>query len=276
MSAPLLFAVSSGVSVRRKALSNILHNAAIDVHIRKKAEPSMHAQTDSPIHDLLVRNRCGSDGELSLNCLRRAAAHCQACDLWKNATQTVFGEGSAVAKIMLIGEQPGDQEDLSGRPFVGPAGRILQDAMLQAGIDPDDVYLTNVVKHFRWSRAQRGKRRIHKKPRQSEIDACRPWLDAEMESLRPDILVCLGATAAKALLGKTFSIRRQRGELVPSPLAPYVLATTHPSAILRSPDPGSRHEEMRALVADLRIVERLFRKLHSRSENISTSVKARK
>jgi len=223
----------------------------------------MHSRANSKIPELLRQNHCGSGERLSLDCLKRVAMHCQACELWKNATQTVFGEGLPGARMMFVGEQPGDQEDRGGRPFVGPAGRILQDAMHAAGIDPSDVYLTNVVKHFRWDRAQRGKRRIHKKPRQSEIDACRPWLDAELKTLRPEILVCLGATAAKALLGRAFSIRRQRGQLVESPLAAYTLATAHPSVILRAQDTKSRHAAMRAFVADLRIVRRLFTKLHS-------------
>jgi uracil-DNA glycosylase len=183
--------------------------------------------------------------------LRRAARDCKACDLWKNATQTVFGEGSPEAKIMFVGEQPGDQEDMAGRPFVGPAGKILDQALREAGIDRSDVYVTNVVKHFKWTPAQRGKRRIHKKPRYSEIDACRPWLDAELESVKPEVLVCLGATAAQAILGKDFSVTRQRGQLVDSSLALKVFATVHPSSILRAPDPAARREQMQEFVRDL-------------------------
>ncbi|MGB8987022.1 MAG: UdgX family uracil-DNA binding protein, partial [Candidatus Sulfotelmatobacter sp.] len=184
----------------------------------------------------------------SLAALRRAARDCKACDLWKNATQTVFGEGPPRAKLFLVGEQPGDQEDLAGHPFVGPAGKILDEALQQAGIDRAEVYVTNVVKHFKWAAAQRGKRRIHKKPRSSEIQACRPWLDAELQTVRPEILVCLGATAAQSLLGREFSVTRQRGELIESPLAPKVLATVHPSSILRAPDAVARQTQMQEFV----------------------------
>ena len=148
--------------------------------------------------------------------LQKAAKHCQACDLWRNATQTVFGEGAQKAVIMLIGEQPGDQEDRIGRPFVGPAGRILDQALAEAGIDRGSVYVTNVVKHFRWTAAERGKRRIHKKPRASEIQACRPWLDAELSVVKPKVVVCLGASAAQALLGKDFRVTRDRGKAIKS------------------------------------------------------------
>src|SRR5258708_15839535 len=167
--------------------------------------------------------------------LRRAASGCRACDLWKAATQTVFGEGAAKASILFVGEQPGDQEDLAGHPFVGPAGKVLDQALVEAGIDRDEVYVTNVVKHFKWSPAERGKRRIHKKPRYSEIHACRPWLEAENNLVKPQALVCLGATAAQALLGRDFTVTRQRGVLIESPLAPTALATVHPPSILPSP-----------------------------------------
>ena len=187
----------------------------------------------------------------SIEELRRAAHNCKACDLWKNATQTVFGEGRPNATIMLVGEQPGDQEDLAGHPFVGPAGRVLDEALREAGIDRGEVYVTNVVKHFKWSPAERGKRRIHKKPRYSEINACRPWLDAKLRAVRPRVLVCLGATAAQALLGRTFSVTRRHGELIESPLAAYVMATVHPSSILRAPDSESRRLQMRQFVADM-------------------------
>ncbi|MGA9507419.1 MAG: UdgX family uracil-DNA binding protein [Candidatus Sulfotelmatobacter sp.] len=186
----------------------------------------------------------------SLPALRHAARDCKACDLWKDATQTVFGEGPPGAKLFLVGEQPGDQEDLAGHPFVGPAGRILDEALQQAGIDRTDVYVTNVVKHFKWAPAQRGKRRIHKKPRHSEIEACRPWLDAELRTVRPVVLVCLGATAAQALLGSEFSVTRQRGQLVESRLAPKVVATVHPSSILRAPDAAARLAQMQEFVQD--------------------------
>lgn len=194
----------------------------------------------------------------TLPSLQRAAAHCRGCDLYAKATQTVFGEGPASARVMLIGEQPGDREDLAGRPFVGPAGRVLDEALDQAGIDRDDVYLTNVVKHFRWEGAARGKRRIHKKPRAWEIQACRPWLDAELAVVRPDVVVCLGASAAQALLGRDFSVSRQRGELVKSTLATHVMATVHPSSILRAPNSDTRHSEMRRFIADLKKVARVL------------------
>lgn len=190
--------------------------------------------------------------------LRHDAADCKACDLWKDATQTVFGEGPARAKIMFVGEQPGDQEDRAGHPFVGPAGKLLNEALEQAGIDRADVYVTNMVKHFKWTPAERGKRRIHKKPRYAEIQACRPWLDAELRMVKPEILVCLGATAAQALLGRTFSVSRQRGQRVESTLAPHVTATVHPSSILRSPDSKSRELQMRAFVKDLVKISKLM------------------
>ena len=187
----------------------------------------------------------------SLATLRSAARDCKACDLWKNSTQTVFGEGPRGAKLFLVGEQPGDQEDLAGHPFVGPAGKILDEALQQAGIDRAEVYVTNIVKHFKWAPAQRGKRRIHKKPRSSEIQACRPWLDAELQTVKPEVLVCLGATAAQSLLGKEFSVTRQRGQLVESTLAPKVVATVHPSSILRADNAAARQAQMQEFVRDL-------------------------
>jgi DNA polymerase len=189
----------------------------------------------------------------TIESLRFAARNCRACDLWKNATQTVFGEGDSRPAIMLIGEQPGDKEDIAGHPFVGPAGRVLDEALDAAGIDLKEVYVTNAVKHFSWTPAERGKRRIHKKPRYSEIKACRPWLDAEIAATRPEVIVCLGATAAQALLGREFSVMRDRGKFVPSALAPYVMATVHPSSILRAQDQASRNEQKEAFIADLRI-----------------------
>jgi DNA polymerase len=190
--------------------------------------------------------------------MREAAKGCQACDLWQRGTQTVFGEGSPHAKVMLVGEQPGDREDLAGRPFVGPAGALLDKVLAEAGIDRNQVYVTNVVKHFKWE--PRGKRRIHKKPNSLEITACRPWLDAEIAVTKPQVVVCLGATAAQALLGKSFKVTQHRGEFVASELAPYVTATVHPSSILRAPDDETRHEEMRKLVADLKKVAEILRK----------------
>jgi uracil-DNA glycosylase len=194
----------------------------------------------------------------TLENLRAASTHCQACDLYKNATQTVFGEGATKARVMFVGEQPGDKEDLAGRPFVGPAGMLLDRALEEAGINRNEVYVTNAVKHFKWARDQRGKRRIHKKPKASEINACRPWLDAELEVVKPQVLVCLGATAAQSLLGRTFSVSRQRGQLVNSPLAPYVIATVHPSSLLRMPEEKDRRAEMARFVRDLKKVADLI------------------
>ena len=191
----------------------------------------------------------------SLTSLRKAAADCKACPLWRTATQTVFGEGAKRSELMLVGEQPGDREDLEGRPFVGPAGRLLDEALEEAGIDRADAYLTNVVKHFKWQ--ARGKRRIHAKPAWSEIAACRPWLDAELAVVQPGVLLCLGATAAQALLGRNFRVTRERGRRVDSDLAPHVLATIHPSAILRA-DKESRKRERAAFVDDLKVVATLL------------------
>jgi uracil-DNA glycosylase family protein len=193
----------------------------------------------------------------TLAALRKAAAGCRACDLWKRGTQTVFGEGPRKADLMLVGEQPGDSEDVNGRPFVGPAGRLLDQALERAGIDRAEVYVTNVVKHFKWE--PRGKRRLHKKPNAGEVAACRPWLDAEIALVRPHALVCLGATAAQALLGRQFKVTAHRGEPVASSLAPVVMATVHPSSLLREPDDDTRHREIERFVDDLRIVARTLR-----------------
>ena len=187
--------------------------------------------------------------------LREAAADCKACDLWKTGTQTVFGEGTSRAEVLFLGEQPGDQEDKQGRPFVGPAGRILDQALVDAGIDRQKAYVTNVVKHFKWQ--ARGKRRIHQKPNWSEISACRAWLDAELEAVKPRVLVCLGATAAQALLGRQFRVTRERGKPVASVLAEHVLATIHPSAILRAQG-EDRDAEYAAFVDDLKVVAGLL------------------
>jgi uracil-DNA glycosylase family protein len=188
----------------------------------------------------------------SLEELRGAAAGCRACDLWKSGTQTVFGEGSEKAEVMMVGEQPGDREDIEGRPFVGPAGRVLDDALEQVGIDRDLVYVTNVVKHFKWR--PRGKRRIHQKPNMEEIRACRPWLDSELAVVSPRVLVCLGSVAAQALLGRQFRVTRERGRFVESSLAERVTATVHPSSILRAGDDEARRLAMDQFVADLRVV----------------------
>jgi DNA polymerase len=185
-----------------------------------------------------------------------AAACCKACDLWKRGTQTVFGEGSAKARAIFVGEQPGNDEDLAGRPFVGPAGRLLDEALDRAGIDRKKTYVTNAVKHFKWE--PRGKRRIHAKPNAIEIAACIPWLNAEIQIIRPKVLVCLGATAAQALLGRQFRVTQSRGEFVESPLAPHVMATVHPSSILRAHDAGTRHLEMERFVQDLRKIAPLI------------------
>jgi DNA polymerase len=182
--------------------------------------------------------------------LRELAAGCRACGLWRNATQTVFGDGPARARVLIVGEQPGNSEDLEGAPFVGPAGRLLDRALVEAGIDRDAVYVTNVVKHFKWRRAPSGKRRIHQKPDGGEIAACRPWLEAEVARVRPELIVCLGATAAQALLGRSFRVTRQHGEVLDSDLGP-TLATVHPSAILRAPD-DARDTAYDGFVADLR------------------------
>jgi uracil-DNA glycosylase family protein len=192
----------------------------------------------------------------SLNGLRRAAVRCQACGLWERATQTVFGEGTEEARLVLLGEQPGDAEDRAGAPFVGPAGRILDKALDEAGIDRDEVYVTNVVKHFKWKRAPRGKRRIHQRPDRAEEEACRPWLEAELERIGPELIVCLGATAAQALFGRSFRVTRERGHFLPTDLGPPALATIHPSAVLRAPDDAARAEAYRGLVDDLAVAAR--------------------
>ena len=184
--------------------------------------------------------------------LHDAAAGCKACDLWKRGTQTVFGEGRVASKIMFVGEQPGNDEDLAEKPFVGPAGRLLDRALADAGIDRSLAYVTNVVKHFKWE--PRGKRRIHAKPNAAEISACLPWLHAELDLIRPRVLVCLGATAAQALLGRQFRVTAERGKFVESALAPFVTATVHPSSILRAPDEETRHAEMARFIEDLKQV----------------------
>jgi DNA polymerase len=189
---------------------------------------------------------------LSLKALRDAAGGCRGCHLWRPATQTVFGEGRRSSRVMLVGEQPGDREDLAGSPFVGPAGRELDRGLEAAGIERKDAYVTNVVKHFKFE--ERGRRRIHQTPKRFEIDACRPWLDAELDVVKPEALVLLGATAAQALLGSSFRVTQHRGELLDSELAPVVAATIHPSAILRQRDEGERAAERKAFADDLRAV----------------------
>ncbi len=186
----------------------------------------------------------------SLEQVRVAAADCRACDLWKTATQTVFGEGTETAELMLVGEQPGDKEDLAGRPFVGPAGRLLDQGLEEAGIDRSKVYVTNAVKHYKWE--ARGKRRLHKRPDAAENSACRPWLDREIELVQPRVVVCLGATAAQALLGRSFRVTQSRGQFVEWDRAPLVMATVHPSSILRAPSDEARRTERERFVEDLR------------------------
>jgi DNA polymerase len=187
----------------------------------------------------------------SLSTVREAAQHCTACHLYKHATQTVFGEGPKKAPILLVGEQPGDYEDVAGKPFVGPAGKIMDRALDEAGIDRKAVYVTNAVKHFKWE--PRGKRRIHKKPNGREVAACRPWLEAELRIVKPKLLVVLGSTAGQAIFGPSFRVTRERGKVLSSKFAPKVVATVHPSSLLRQPDEASRHREYKKFVADLRV-----------------------
>jgi uracil-DNA glycosylase len=207
--------------------------------VRRAAEPARSAADFLP-------------AERTLPAMAEAAQGCRGCDLYANATQVVFGEGRPSADVMLIGEQPGDREDREGAPFVGPAGKLLDTALEQAGIDRDEVYVTNAVKHFKWE--PRGKRRIHKKPNTEEIRACNPWLQAELSVVKPKVIVCLGATAAQAVIGRGFKVTQHRGEFVDTPLEPLVTATVHPSSILRAQDDGTRHSEMEAFVRDLRTV----------------------
>ena len=198
-----------------------------------------------PVAQLLPDDR-------SLDALKEAAAGCRACDLWQKGTQTVFGEGPPQARVVMVGEQPGDQEDRVGKPFVGPAGQILDQALEAAGIDRSLVYVTNVVKHFKWE--PRGKRRIHQRPDREEVAACLPWFEAEVAAVQPRVIVCLGATAAQALLGSDFRVTRQRGQLLASTLGPPIMATVHPSSILRAADEPSRRLAMDQFIADLRLI----------------------
>jgi uracil-DNA glycosylase family protein len=216
----------------------------------KNAVASDSSSKRSTAQDLIPANPTIDD-------LEQAAASCTACHLYERATQTVFGEGPSRAEVMLVGEQPGDREDIEGHPFVGPAGRLLDTGLDEAGIDRRKVYVTNVVKHFKW--APKGKRRIHKKPNAEEIRACRPWLDAELAVVRPKVLVCLGATAAQAIIGRTFRVTHHRGEFVDTDLDPLVTATVHPSSILRAPDDAARRDAMAAFVRDLRQVASALR-----------------
>lgn len=219
----------------------------------RRAEP----KPGQPVSDLLPDRP-------TIDTVRETASGCKACDLYKRGTQTVFGEGPSKAEIMFVGEQPGDAEDLAGHPFVGPAGKLLDRALDQAGIDRGLVYVTNVVKHFKWE--PRGKRRIHKKPNAAETAACRPWLETEIALVGPRVLVCLGATAAQALLGKSFKVSQQRGEFVQSALAPLATATVHPSSILRAPDDETRRLEMNRFVDDLTKIAAVLARRRGRAE----------
>jgi len=192
----------------------------------------------------------------TINQLRLEAADCKRCDLWKTGTQTVFGEGKQTSTVMFVGEQPGDKEDLAGRPFVGPAGALLDKALGEAGIDRSRVYVTNVVKHFKWE--PRGKRRIHKKPNALEIAACRPWLQSEIDVVKPRVIICLGSTAAQAVISPKFKVSIQRGQFVKSPLAQFVTATVHPSSILRAPTDEARHAEMQRFIDDLKKIRKVI------------------
>jgi len=207
-------------------------------------------RSKSPANDLIPLRP-------TLSSLKAAAADCQACDLWEKGTQTVFGDGSRRSNVLFVGEQPGNEEDLTGKPFVGPAGKLFDNALEAAGIDRKQTYVTNVVKHFKWE--PRGKRRIHKKPNAIEIAACRPWLEAEIAVVKPEVILALGATAAQALLGPQFRVTKQRGQFIESTLAPYVMATVHPSSILRAPDDETRQLEYRRFVDDLKKVAPIIR-----------------
>jgi DNA polymerase len=228
--------------------------------------PHPHSpSTDAAVLPAIRRDRTPAEGgpptaaeflpdEHSLPAARAAAATCRGCEIWRHATQTVFGAGTRAARLMLVGEMPGDREDIDGRPFVGPAGRLLDRALAEADIDRSTAYVTNVVKHFKWE--PRGKRRLHRKPLPSEIGACLPWLQMEIEIVQPRVLVCLGATAGQALLGRGFSVSRERGRFVASPLAPFVTATIHPSALLRLRQPLERQSAIEHFVADLKLAKR--------------------
>ena len=218
---------------------------AIERKLMRKAGARV---TQGDTHD---RENARVPSTSSLTTLARAASRCTACPLYKRGTQTIFGEGPKRAKLMLLGEQPGDQEDLAGEPFIGPAGKLLDRALEEAGINRGEVYVTNTVKHFKWE--PRGKRRIHQKPNSREIAACRPWLEAEMRVVRPEVLICLGATAGQSIFGPSFRVTRERGKILKSELAPRVLATVHPSSLLRQPDEESREREYAHFVADLRV-----------------------
>jgi uracil-DNA glycosylase len=231
----------TATGITRKAKPGVPASIAI------KAQPP---STFKPATEFFPRSR-------ALPELQRAALDCRACDLWRTGTQTVFGEGGREAEVVFVGETPGDQEDRQGRPFVGPAGRLLDEGLQEAGIDRSHIYVTNVVKHFKWEPLGRGERRLHKKPSDAEIKTCKPWLEAEIEALQPRVLVCLGSTAAQALLGKAFRVTRERGKPLPSRNGgPTVIATVHPSSVLRARTDAERQAAKRAFFADLRVVAR--------------------
>ena len=212
-------------------------------------------------------------GSIRLETLRAASKECRGCRLWTVGTQTVFGEGPPDARVLVVGEQPGDSEDREGRPFVGPAGRMLDGALVAAGIDRGEVYVTNAVKHFSWEKREGTKRRIHKKPGDREIRACYPWLDAELELLQPEVIICLGATAAQALLGKDFRVTQRRGQPIPTDRGPTVFATVHPSSVLRSP-PDQREAAEREFYADLRKVGQYLARGRAADREVARSVEA--
>lgn len=223
--------------------------------------PKKRPPEETKKEEEIVDKRSAADflpEEKDLDHLRNAAHDCRGCDLYKDATQVVFGEGNPKARIMFIGEQPGDVEDKQGHPFVGPAGKLLHKALDAAGVDEEQSYFTNAVKHFKYE--WRGKRRLHAKPRRIEVLACMPWLEAEIAQVKPDVIVCLGATAAQAIFGTKFKLTQHRGEFLESKLAKYVIATVHPSSILRAQDDESRHEEMQRFIDDLKVVTKLLKK----------------
>jgi DNA polymerase len=235
---------------------------------RRTSTRDAKTSPDAPVPAPATRGKpeCAATGsaadflppKMELPVLREASRGCRGCPLYCNATQTVFGEGPAHATVMFVGEQPGDQEDLAGRPFVGPSGHLLDEALQEAGVPRDDCYVTNAVKHFKFE--PRGKRRIHSKPSAREVAACRPWLEAEIQLVRPTMIVCLGATAAQSLLGRDFRVTQHRGEVLKSEWAPSMLATVHPSSLLRVPDPEMRREARRQFVDDMKVVARQIRK----------------
>jgi DNA polymerase len=233
--------------------TEIRRDRATSIDCEQVKAKSAHINTDARPY-LPVR----SDASLAQH--RRAAERCRGCDLYKNATQVVFGEGKAIAKILFIGEQPGDREDLEGRPFIGPAGKLLDRALAEVRIDRSETYVTNAVKHFKWEPAPRGKRRLHKKPNAREIRACRPWLEREISLIKPHVIVCLGATAGQSLFGGQFRLGTARGKaLRDSPWAPWVVCTVHPSSILRAPDHEGRENEYKAFLVDLQLATRAMR-----------------